>query len=125
MIPITRSPRPLARVPVALEVVDQRGTVEAVGLLAGIAAHVAPEEVERLLTLAQRLAVGDEARRAGADDLRGGRLDRLVHPISRQHGVGELKAPGAVCRERAVEEERLARRALADEPRQAQVGAAG
>src|SRR6476646_10524624 len=99
MTPITPSPRPLAGIPVALEVVDQRGAVEAAGLLPRIAAHVAAEEVERLLSLAQRLAVGHEARRAGADDLRGSAADRLVHLARRQNHVRELEPAGAVRRE--------------------------
>src|SRR3954453_10473404 len=116
MMPIIPSPCPLARIPVALEIVDQRGAVEAVRLLPRIAAHVAPEEVERLLPLAEGLAIGDEARRARADDLRRGRPDRLVDLLRRQHGVGELEPAGALRRERAVEEERLAGGALPHEP---------
>src|SRR6185312_6333089 len=75
-------------VPVALEVVDQGWAVEAVGLLTGVIAHVAPEQAKRLLDLSEGDAVGGETRRAGAHDLRCGMPDRSIHPGGRHDLVG-------------------------------------
>src|SRR3954451_242338 len=116
-----RSERARLGLPVALEVADQRRAVEAQRLLARVARHVPAEHVERLERHAQLTAVGDEARRPGAHELARRAFDGIVERLGRQDLVGDHPALGRVGGEVAVEEDRLTRRALADEARQAQV----
>src|SRR5437773_10277412 len=52
---------PISNAPVAFEVIDQRGTVEAPGLLYSVCSHVTPEEVERLRGDTQGAAIGEQA----------------------------------------------------------------
>ena len=65
---------------------------------------------QRLLTDAERFAIGDAGHRAGAGQVGRGALDRRVHLPAREDVVGEL-----LGRELPVGEDRLARAAVADE----------
>src|SRR3954452_17229063 len=115
-----RSDRSLMRAPVLLEVADQRRAEVAPRLLAGVDAHVLPEDLERLLPDPQRAPVGDARHRARGRERARARLDRGVHlarldDLVRQLLGGEL----------APREDRLARAPVADEARQPQVRGAG
>src|SRR5262245_16775737 len=97
----------------------------AVCLLPGIDRHVAPERVERLLAGAERLAVT-----GGADHARARQLpDNFIQLGIDLTGRYDLVADQPPLRARALDaplgEDRLARDAIADEARQAQVGCAG
>ena len=101
-------------VPVALEVVDQGWAVEAVGLLTGVIAHVAAEQVERFLDLSQGQAVGGEAGRPGAHDLGCGTPDRRLHLAHGNHLVGERAARQALFFNRSFPADSPGGRQLAD-----------
>src|SRR4051794_5773523 len=85
------------RVPVALEVGDQRRAEVAIGLLAGVDGAIAAEIVERLLCHPEGAAVADRADRAGAGEAGDHALDRRIHLAGRRDLVADQPALGAVA----------------------------
>src|SRR5579862_6787164 len=103
------------RIPLALEIGDERGTEMAIGLVASVSGKIHPECVERLLADAQCAAVRGGADRAGAgepgDDLFEGR----VHRAGRRDLVADQAAFRAVADELALVLDGLAGDAVAGE----------
>ena len=116
-----RSIAALMGAPVLLEVADQRRAEVADRLLAAVRRHVLAEDVERLLADPQRAPVGDAADRARRWR---GRAARRSIAASISPGATISSASSSGC-ELAAGEDRLARAAVADEARQAQVRGAG
>src|ERR1051326_6479747 len=79
----------LPGVPVALEVGDERGAVQAARLLERVSGHVAAERVDRLVGLAQRAPVGDQARLPRGAKLRRHLLDGGLDVTGIADCVGE------------------------------------
>src|SRR5689334_5544372 len=90
------------RVPVALEVRDQRRAEVAIGLLARIHCAVTAEIVERLLRHPKGAPVADRAHGAGAGQAGHDALDRGVHLAGGRDLVADQPALGAVALEPAL-----------------------
>src|SRR5580704_10603962 len=112
------------RIPLALEIGDERGTEMAIGLVASVSGKIHPECVERLLPDAQRAAVRGGADRAGAGQAGYDAIERRVHGGGRRDLVADQAALRAVADELALVLDGLAGDAVTGEARQAQVGGA-
>src|SRR5579864_4038635 len=113
------------RVPVALEIGDQRRREVAIGLLARVNGGVAPKRIERLLADPDGAAVADGADGPSAGEPVDDAVDRGVHFGWWRDLVADQPAFGAVAIEAALVEDGLPRDAVADEARQAQIREAG
>jgi hypothetical protein len=58
---------PIMRVPLALEIGDERGAEMAIGLVAGVGREIVAKRIERFLADLQRAAVRGGADRTGSD----------------------------------------------------------
>src|SRR4029077_6369831 len=106
------------RVPVALEVGDQRWAEVTIGLLARVDRSIATKQIERLLANSEGATVAD-----GADCLGAGKpidtpLARRVHLVRRRDLVAHLAPLRTVALQSAFVEDGLSRDAIADEARQ-------
>src|SRR5271156_2765315 len=109
------------RIPLALEIGDQRRAEMAISLVAGVSGKIHPECVERLLPDAQRAAVRGGADRAGAGQSGDDTLESRVHVGGWRDFIADQTAFRAVAYELALILDRLAGDAVAGEARQAQV----
>ena len=87
----------VARVPVALEIGNQRGTEAAIRLITRIGRAVAAEQIKRFLTDAQRAAIADGAGRAGIGQALDRLRDGIVEIAGRDDLVADEPALGAVA----------------------------
>src|SRR5207344_177013 len=113
------------RVPVALEIGDQRRAEVAVGLLARIDREIGAEHVERLLGDAERAPVSGRAYDAGTGQPMHHSLDRRVHLAGLDDLITDQAALRAVAFDPALVLNRLARNPVAGEARQPHVRRAG
>src|SRR5262249_30041465 len=121
-----RRPSPVSdlsvlRVPVALEVGDQRRAEVTIGLLARVNRGVAPEKVERLLAHSEGAAIADRADGARACEAFDDAVDCGVHLAGRRDLITNEAPFLAVTLQPALIEDGLSRHAIADEARQAQI----
>src|SRR6185437_15136943 len=110
----------LVRIPVLLEIANQRGAEVAVGLLARERGHVLAEDVERLLPDADPAAVGGGRDEPGRGQRLHARFDGRVHVGRVHHLVDHHVALGGPRLELAAGEDRLPSQPVAHEPRQPQ-----
>src|SRR5690349_15176536 len=96
-----------------------------IGLLAGIDRHVAAEEIERLLGDTEGTAVAGGAHQAGAGKSLDDTIDRGVNFARRCDLVTDEPPLRTVTLEPPAVHNKLAREAIADEPREPQVRGAG
>src|SRR5580698_15135 len=89
----------IMRVPLALEIGDQRWAEMAIGLIAGVSGKIHPECVERFLPDAQRAAVRGGADRAGAGQAGDDSLEGCVHVGGGRDLVADQAALRAVADE--------------------------
>src|SRR5215213_4397339 len=115
----------LVCIPVLLEIADQRRAEVAVGLLAGEGGHVLPEDVKRLLSDANRAAIGRGVDQARAGQRLGARVERLVHRVGLDDFVAEQLGWRDSGLELPAREDCLPGEPVADRARQAQRGGAG
>src|SRR5271170_2976759 len=115
---------PVLRVPIALEVGDERRAEVTIGLLARVNGGIAAKEIKRLLANPEGAAVADGANGAGAGQPRDNALDRRIHFGGRRDLVADQAAVGAIAGQSALIKNGLTRDAIAGEPRQAQIGEA-
>ena len=113
------------RVPIALEIVDQSRAEMAIGLLARIDRHVAPEEVERLGADAEGATIGDRADGAGRRQAGDDPVDRRLHCGCGGDFVADQPSFGTVAGKPALILDELPGEPIADEARQAQIRSAG
>src|SRR5262249_44385689 len=113
------------RVPVALEIADQRRAEMAIGLLAGVDLEISAQHVERLLGYAERTAVSRSAHHARIGQSVDHALDRAVHAPWLNELVADQPSLRTVAFQPALVLDRLARDAVAGEARQPHIGGAG
>src|SRR5262245_15087150 len=109
------------RVPVTLQVADQRRTEVAIGLLARIDREVRAEHVEWLLSDADRPPVPGRATHAGIREPSSDALHGRIHGTDVNDLVANQPALRAVTFEPALVLNRLARDAIPGEARQPHV----
>src|SRR5207249_4024019 len=97
------------RIPVPLEVLDQRRAEVAGGLLERVQGEIVTEQIERLLRDAERPPVRASAHDAGAGESFHYALDRAVHVGLRNHFVADQSPFRAFAIEAALGHDRLAR----------------
>src|SRR5437762_2140970 len=110
---------PISNAPVAFEVIDQRGTVEAPGLLYSVCSHVTPEEVERLRGDTQGAAIGEQAGPPRSGQIFGQSPHSGLDLVTVHHMVCQQSSLGGVGWKNAAHEQCLASESLADEAGQA------
>src|SRR6202453_1351288 len=113
------------RVPVALEIGDQRRTEVTIGLLARVDGGVAAKEIQRFLTNPDGAPFADGADRARAGEPLDDAVDRGVHLAGRRDLVANEAPLRAITLQSALVEDGLSRHAIADEAGQAQIREAG
>src|SRR5438552_10906047 len=109
---------PVLRIPVALEIGDERRTEIAIGLVARIGGAIAAEEIERLLGDAEGTAVGGRTHNAGAGQFIDDAREGGVHVAGRGDLVADEPALGTVAEQLALILNGLPCDAIAGEPRQ-------
>src|SRR5580704_18637120 len=90
------------RVPLALEIGDQRRAEMTIGLVASVSGKIHPECVERLLPDAQRTAVRGGADCAGTGQSGDDAIEGRVHVAGRRDLVADQAAFRAVADELAL-----------------------
>src|ERR1700757_1428255 len=100
------------RVPLALQIGDQRRAEMAIGLVAGVSGKIFAERIERFLADAQRAAVAHGADRTGTGQAGDDAVERRVHAARRRDLVADQVALRAVADELALVLDRLPRDAV-------------
>src|ERR1700678_1170246 len=113
------------RVPVALEIGDQRRTEVTIGLLARVDGGVASKQIQRFLANPDGAPVADGADRASACEPLDDAVDRGVHLAGGRDLVADQAPLWTVAVQSALVEDGLSRHAIADEAVQAQIREAG
>src|SRR5271155_5313100 len=122
--PRARSGLSILRVPMALEIGNQRGAEMAIGLLAAVDCHVAAKQIQRLLADADSPPVAHGAHDSGTRHRADDPLDRLIHRTRGDGFVADQPPLRTVARDSSFGLDRLTGDTVAGQSRQPQVGGA-